>query len=325
MLRTKMNRVRILTQNHQGGYIINNPSHHLGLTLKTIRTNKGYTQQEVSINVMSRSNYTKVEMGEVNPNTVKFLSILDRMDMSEAEFSFVLNDYTLSEKNNILYLFKNMSQSPALSYVQNLIKLSTESLKKQDDHLIRDILNIALSYQALLNEHDLVKAQTCAEKVWLRLEKYDKFYLTEFHLLNRILFFFEIETAVFMTDIALISLENYYSFKEAEDLRFSFMSNLACILIDNKQYSQAMGYVKLLITQSKKTSNMIVLAAALVRQGMCQEATGQSDQSNASYQEAIDIFKILERSDLINSVVSDPKTVLNPYGYINLLVTRSSV
>lgn len=283
-----------------------------------IRINKRYTQKEVSENLMSRSNYTKVEMNEVNPNTIKFFSILNRIDMSEAEFSFISNGYKLNEKNNILYLFKNMSQSPALSYIQNLITLSTELLGNHEDHLVRDVLNLTLGYWALLKEHNLEKAQNHAKKVWTRLKELDKFYLSEFHLLNRILYFFDLETAVSITNTALVKLEEYYSFKEAEDLKLSFMSNMASILIDYEQHSRAMEYVDRLIIDSKKDYNVLVLATALVRKGMCQDAYGQNEGSQSSFHSASGMFEILERDDLVKGIIANPKAVLNSFGYVDL-------
>lgn len=314
-----MNNVHIITQICQGGYTIINPYYHLGTTLKKIRKNKGYTQEEVSQNIMSRSNYTKVEMNVVNPNTIKFFAILDHIDMSEAEFSFISNGYKLNEKNNILYLFRNMGQSPALSYIQNLTNLSTHSLDKREDHLVRDILNISLGYWALLQEHDLSKAKNHANKVWARLKELDKFYLSEFHLLNRILFLFDLETAVSITNTALVKLEDYFCFEEAEELKLSFMSNIASILIDNKQYDRAMEYVELLISDSKKDHNVLVWASALVRQGLCQVSSGQEESSESSYHSASDMFTLLERDDLVTGVTENPKTVLNSFGHVNLM------
>ncbi|WP_080146467.1 helix-turn-helix domain-containing protein [Marinilactibacillus piezotolerans] len=65
--------------------------YNLGKILRTIRENKGYTQQEVADHEMSRSNYTKLEKNEINPNVVKYLAILDHMDIQHDELSFILN------------------------------------------------------------------------------------------------------------------------------------------------------------------------------------------------------------------------------------------
>lgn len=297
---------------------MDNIYYHFGQTLKTIRMNKGYTQEDIADGKMSRSNYTKVENDEINPNIVKFFAILDHMDMSVDEFSFILNGYNLNEKEHILYLFKNMTQSPSLPYLQNLIKASNDLLQKRSDHMVQDILNVTLGYWALLNDHDLKKAQMYAGKVWDRLKTLDKMYLAEYQLLNRTLYLFEIETAISLTNKALDDLQEYKSFQEADDLRLSYLSNIVCILIDNGQYKRAMVYVDHLITESKKEYQIIVLGAALVRKGMCLKGDGFSEDSENAFNSAIEMFEIMDREDYVEGTRKNPKAVYNPYGYVDL-------
>ncbi|SFB99577.1 hypothetical protein SAMN04488102_102138 [Alkalibacterium subtropicum] len=280
--------------------------------------NKGYTQEDIADSKMSRSNYTKVENDEINPNIVKFFAILDHMDMSVDEFSYILNDYSLNDKEHILYLFKNMAQSPPPSYLQNLIQLSHDLLSKRDDHMVSDVLNLSLGYYALLQDHDLERAKEHAGKVWNRLKKLDKFYLAEYHLLNRMLYFFELETAVSMTNKALDDLQLYQMFKEADDLRLSYLSNMASILIDNKQHSRAMVYVEHLIEESKQGYHLIDLASALVRKGMILRETGDTEASEITFSSAVEMFSFMELEDYVTRTLQDPKTVHNPFGYVDL-------
>ncbi|WP_225744022.1 helix-turn-helix domain-containing protein [Marinilactibacillus sp. Marseille-P9653] len=191
--------------------------YHLGKVLKAIRENKGYTQQEVSDSTMSRSNYTKLEKDEINPNVVKFLAILDYMDMHHDEYSFILNDYSLNDKDTVLHLFKEMEQFPDISYVKDLINAANKLLEKRYDHMTEDVLNIAHAYYCLIEKNSLAEAQQYAKNIWDRLKKLDKFYLSEFHLLNGILYYFELETAVSLTDKALEELEKYYSLKKLKN------------------------------------------------------------------------------------------------------------
>ncbi|MER2063505.1 MAG: helix-turn-helix transcriptional regulator [Alkalibacterium sp.] len=292
--------------------------YHFGQTLKKIRINKGYTQEEIADGKMSRSNYTKVENDEINPNVVKFFTILEHINMSVEEFSFILNGYSLTQKEIIMYLFKHMSQSPAPAYLERLIEQSRSYLTDQKDPIVQDILNLSLGYSALLIDHDLKKAQNHAGKVWGRLEKLDKLYLAEYHLLNRILYFFELETAVFMTNKALEDLQEYETFKEADDLRLSYLSHIACLLIDSGQYSRATVYVDHLIAESKQVHQVIDLGAALVRKGMILKETGSTEAGEKAFSSAIDIFKIMDLSDYVNGTLQNPKAVHNPFGYVDL-------
>lgn len=296
---------------------MDNIYYQIGQTLKVIRMNKGYTQEDIADGKMSRSNYTKVENDEINPNVVKFFTILDHMDMSVEEFSYILNGYKLNDKDAVLYVFKQMGQSPALSYIKSLIELAQNFLAEREDHMVRDILNLTLGYSALLKDHDLTKAKSHAQKVWDRLKKLDKLYLAEYHLLNRVLYFFELETAVSMTNKALEDLKNYHTLEEADDLILSYLSNITCILIGHGQYSRAMVYVEHLITKSKENLKIIFLAAALVRKGMCLGATGNKEDSVIVFDSAIEMFISMDLGDYVIRTRQNPKTVHNPFGYVD--------
>ncbi|MFL2076148.1 helix-turn-helix domain-containing protein [Marinilactibacillus psychrotolerans] len=189
-----------------------NAYYHLGKVLKIIRENKGYSQQEISDSTMSRSNYTKLERDEINPNVVKYLAILDYMDMHHDEYSFILNDYSLNDKDTVLYLYKQMEQFPEITYVKKLINAANSLLEDRYDHMTKDVLNIAQAYYSLMEDHNLEVARKYAESTWERLKELDKFYLSELHLLNGILYLFEVETVISLTDRALKDLEKYYSF-----------------------------------------------------------------------------------------------------------------
>lgn len=301
-----------------GGFIMNEAYYHLGKVLKNIRENKGYSQQEVSDSTMSRSNYTKLERDEINPNVVKYLAILDHMDMSHEEYSFILNNYSLNEKNTVLYLYKEMNQLPDISYVNKLIKASTDLLNKRYDHMTKDILEIAYAYYSLLEDHNLDEARKHAANTWDRLKKLDKFYLAEFHLLNGILYLFEVETVISLTDRALKDLEKYYCFKEAEELRLSYLSHLSCILIAHEEYDLALKYIDQLITKSKNDSNVLSFGAALVRQGLCLQGLDKEKESQESYELAIELFHVMDREDLVKLTKENPKLVYNPYGYVDV-------
>lgn len=75
------------------------------------------------------------------------------------------------------------------------------------------------------------------------------------------MYFFEIETAISMPNKTLDDLKNCRTFQEADQLRLSSLSNIACILIDNNQHKRALVYIEHLITESKQEQNDLTLGA----------------------------------------------------------------
>lgn len=65
----------------------------IGETLKNIRLSLGLTQSQVCKNIMSQSNYSKVEKGDIEISFPKMIVILNCLDMSVDEFMYIENGY----------------------------------------------------------------------------------------------------------------------------------------------------------------------------------------------------------------------------------------
>ncbi len=65
-----------------------------GMTLRKIRQNLQITQVEISSGIMSQSNYSKMEKGEIDVPFAKMVELLNRLGMTVNEFLFIHNDYT---------------------------------------------------------------------------------------------------------------------------------------------------------------------------------------------------------------------------------------
>lgn len=290
-----------------------------GKVLKEIRENKGYTQQEIANHTMSRSNYSKMEKDAVNPNVLKYFAILDYLDMNHNEFVFILNDYELNPKDTIVYKFKTLKQIPDVTDLEKLINLSKEFLDEREDHLVKDIYNSISGYYFLMKEHNLKKANTYAEKVWERLQKIDKFYFSEHFLLNRMLYYFEIKTAVSLTDKALKELEQYYSFQEASQLISDYLLNISTLLIAHEEYEAALNYIEKLVEKSKVENDVLTTGTALVHQAVCRERLYSKKEAQDLYDSAIKIFEVINRQDLIKIIKEAPHTLSNSYAHIEFL------
>lgn len=284
-----------------------------GKVLKEIRENKQYTQQEISNHSMSRSNYSKLEKDVVNPNVDKYFSILNYLDMDHDEFAFILNGYKLDKKDTIIHLFKTMEQIPTFEYLETLITLAKEYLSEQEDHLISDIYYSCCSWYALLKDHKVNKARIYAEKIWNRLKELDKFYLSEYFLLNRILFYFEIETTLSLVDKAIEELEKYYPLYEAGHLLSQLIINVSAVLIMNKEYEKALSYSEILLQDKKEKLDVLTLGSVYVHQAVCMEHLNKSTEAEQFYESAIKLFQVINRTDLVREVNEAPETLFNPF------------
>ncbi|MBM6615383.1 helix-turn-helix transcriptional regulator [Desemzia sp. RIT804] len=284
----------------------------IGATLKKIRENKGYTQKEISDDTMARSTYTKFERNDITPTLSKYLAILDHLDMPHEEFLYLLNDYTLGEKETILYLFKQLEKKLDLALLDEIIEKGEQLVQERYDQLILDILNACRGYKVLFQENDLSKAKKHAKKAWERLETLDYWYLTELHVLNSILYVFDSEAAVMLTEQALSNLKRYTHFEEAATLKISFLLHLTNLLMMDKKYAEALPYLEQMEAASRDSQNLIMWATALVRKEVCLTETGDTTE-HGLINKAIQLFELLDKKELKSLVEKDPENFYNLY------------
>lgn len=274
------------------------PSQSFGPALKKIRENKGYTQEIVARNAMNRSTYTRFESEDITTNITKYFQILTNLDMSHKEFFYIHNSYQLSKKEAILFQFNSITTN---SDVKLLKKLKAEAecyLANYDDPIIKDIVEVYNASLTLAETNDLKKACKHAEKVWFRLEKMDKWYLTELRLLNNILFFFPAETSLFISKRALVDLNYYRHFEEASKLQMAFSMNLIFLLMEDQDFKQAFIQIEELIIKSKKESKYIMLAVLYVRKGIILEKTCTDKEGDHFIQKGLKLLEAIEEWDI---------------------------
>ncbi len=284
----------------------------IGSTLKKIRENKAYTQKEISDHKMARSTYTKFENDAITPTLSKYLAILDHIDMSHEEFIFILNDHKLGQKEAILYLFKQLEKNPTRELIKEIIEKGEKLVQERYDQLTLDILNACRGYVVLLDEQDLTKAKDYAQNVWNRMENLDSWYLAELHIINSILYLFDSDTAALFTDRALETLAQYPHLEEATTLKISFLLHVTNLLLLDKKYEQALGYIKQMEEESARTESHIMWAVALVRKEVCMTEIGDISEPGL-IDRAIQIFDSLNKQNLKELVIKNPENFFNLY------------
>lgn len=248
-----------------------------GEDFKKIRENKSYTQQYVAKDAMARSTYTKFETGSIVPTITKYFEVLNNLDMTHEEFNYIHNQYQLKGKDAILYQFRNMAVNTDITILITVRETTKNYLAEHKDNVVQDIFYICNALITLSKTNDLTKAAPYAEKVWQRISQLDKWYLTELRLLNNILFFFDFDTSLFISKRALVELEHYKHFYDAIELKMAYSMNLIYLLMENKNYTQALDKADSLITLGKEKGRYRILGVLYVRKGIILTKLGKSE------------------------------------------------
>ena len=77
---------------------MDNHSAVFGKTLLRIRKNKQHSQQYMAENKIHQSTYSKMERDLIEPTLGNYRHLLSRLDMSDEELQYIMNDYNHSEK-----------------------------------------------------------------------------------------------------------------------------------------------------------------------------------------------------------------------------------
>lgn len=106
-----------------------------------------------------------------------------------------------------------------------------------------------------------------ANRVWKRLERFDRWYMMEIRLINAILFIFPTETALHISERVVRQLSIYQT-RESRVIKNNIQTNLTLLLIRNKNYATALENLDELIIRFKQISNYRLLAIAYIRKGI---------------------------------------------------------
>lgn len=244
-----------------------------GETLKKIRISKKYTQKFVTEGIIGQSTYSKIERGEVEPTYSKFMSLLKRLDVSPEEFNYLSKDEKIDTREQIVHDFflLNYNDSSDLKNIQTRI---LTYLEKNNDYVLQDVAYICEALILINEKRDYEQAIIYANKVWKRLEQFDRWFLMEIRLINTILFIFPIETAISISERIVSILEEYQS-RESNVLLNNIQINLALQLIRNKEYEIAISHLNKSIVRLKEKQNYYLLSFAYIRKGIALDLIGE--------------------------------------------------
>lgn len=270
-----------------------------GITLKMIRKSLELTQAEISAGIMSQSNYSKVEKGEIEIPFSKMINLLDRLGMSVDEFLYVHRDYTKNPGNQL----KRLTQLKAGDKESTLKHIN--ELKLIENPTPRDQQMIAI-FEALLlvSNNDYKAAQIKVLHLWKRLEKHNQWYIYDLRLINAILYLFPIDIAKSIVNLAFKRINDYNNFRSMNQMVANLQINYLLLLIDNKKYSMALNEVESLISFFVDKRLYIHLGTCYVRKGILLKILSQANATDW-YNKGFDILNKVNNGTLVQELKNE--------------------
>lgn len=267
-----------------------------GLTLKKIRESLNISQHNISSGIMSQSNYSKVENGEIDIPFTKMVDLLDQLGMSIDEFLYIHRDYTKNPGKQLSHL-NQLKPGDRKKIIENINELKTITNPTRREE---ELLAIFEALDSIAN-NDYQTADEQVALIWERLKKYDTWYLYDVRLVNSILYVFPIDTAGSIVDFMLKRLEDYKNLGNTRKISGNLQINYLLLLIKNREYQTALDIVENLIHFSIEHDLYTYLAASYVRKGILLENLNM-ENSNSYYEKGFELLKIANNEKLIQEL-----------------------
>lgn len=211
-----------------------------GEALKQLRRERNISQDELAMDIMSRSSIAKIENSHQQPSFENALNLIHRLGVSVLDFIRVM-DGNINTENVIsqyyeLNLFTNQMIANQLTDLAKEVYSITNNEISKNIYLSTLVMN---KYHFLPND-ELGKL---AQSIWMRLESIEYWSKLDLHLINNLLFLLDEPHArqVMLKSINIIET----SYPELRQLKCSFLINYAEIALKANENIFAKRYFKL--------------------------------------------------------------------------------
>lgn len=241
----------------------------IGSTLNKIRRNLQITQSELSKGIMTQGAYSKIEKGQLQVNAEQFFHLLSKMNISLNEFSFIMHEYNLDEKQRIIQDFISLELGD-VSILQAHLQRVNNLLVNESDTYLQSLSKIYKAFILLQDDKSLIKAREEIWSIWEKMQLLDHWYKYDFEVLNAILFLFPLDIAKEIKETAIKRLNKYNSYNEdLTYLKVYFNINLSVLYIEAKQFKECLHLLEQVESQFIQKMSYKSTATLFERKAIC--------------------------------------------------------
>lgn len=248
----------------------------IGENFKKIRKNKAFSQQFISKDILTQSTYSKFELSKIELSSQNYIKLLEKIEMTHEEFTFIKNGYEYNSKEKLINDFFTTPYND-INKLNKIIVCVNKFLSQEDSGLLQDIVLICEALIILNETKNIEAARIKVSVIWDRLEKNNYWYLSEIKVINTILFLFSADTALQVAKTALKNLKKYKGFQDSHKLEVNLQLNLTLLYLKNESFQKANTVCDQVIILSKISAMYKQNAAAIIRKGICLSHLGNTD------------------------------------------------
>ncbi|PZG38440.1 transcriptional regulator [Listeria ivanovii] len=277
----------------------------IGEALRDIRKIKGFTQNEIVTNNLSRSTIAKIETNLINPTYNRIIIFCKQINVSLEEVIYYQHNYSVDEKQKLIYEFRNLHSSVYKDPVNKLIADLDKFLQKDNDIQIKELKAI-LNVITIFTETESVDlARKEVEFIWERLEKQDEWFHHDILILAHIIFVFENETLELVANKLMNEIDKFSYFINYKRLKMGLVFNLALFLKFAGKVEETIKYIEIGIQLATDIDNLSVKYLGYHRKAEYLLFKGKIEQAESLHNTALSFFKFIDDEAMYNDIKSD--------------------
>ncbi|MBC2138013.1 helix-turn-helix domain-containing protein [Listeria innocua] len=277
----------------------------IGEALRDIRKIKGFTQQNIVTNNLSRSTIAKIETNSINPTYNRILIFCNKLGISLEEVIYYQHGYSVSEKERLIYEFKNLQNSIYKDAVNKLISDLETYLVNDNDLQISELRAILKAITIFTETDNVLLARKEVLFIWERLEKQDEWFHYDILILAHIIFVFENETIENIGNRIMTEIDKFSYFVNYKKLKMGLALNLALFLKFANKMDATIKYIEMGIQLSTELNNLSVKSIAIHRKAEYLLYKGEFEQAKLLHNKAISFFKFIDDKIMLDDLKKD--------------------
>ncbi|MBC2292920.1 helix-turn-helix domain-containing protein [Listeria booriae] len=264
----------------------------IGETLKEIRCNMGWTQEDLAKKSnISRSAVAKIEANKMNPSVDLLNSIIFNLHMNYREFIFIKNNYTLNDRDKLIHDFKRLGNSVYKDAILQLDADMSTYLSNHDDSQILELHAVLKALNQFQNHQNFNDPTNEIQFIWSRLQNQDNWNEFDIYLLSHIFFKFDPGDVDTMISSLLKNIDKYSDFNTYNTLKISLLLNIITYFKHHGMLLEAEQYIDEAYELATAEKDFRRKLAVMYRQ--C-EVLYIKGQKNMAIEKANKIFQTLE-------------------------------
>ncbi|WP_058303573.1 Rgg family transcriptional regulator [Gorillibacterium timonense] len=266
---------------------------HPGITARTIRLSKGFSQKEIYTGIISKSFAISFEQGKVMLNYFDFIQVLDRLSLSWNEFEFIRGGYQNPENVSLWRQFAEAANTKNRVQLEDIYRV--HQADKSDFGKVVAYLSRAFLHNMM--PESVPPSEPCTDKETQFLIHYlidkESWTLDETNLFTSFYYLFEERTQEVLIRICYRSLQRYREYPGYPERMYNLLTNYIAHCYETLRRSEGDEWLNRLREIPRSKAYLHQATNARLCEAIHCAAHGREEEGRKTAEECSTVFQVL--------------------------------